>query len=86
MPASVLKELRYLGEMEFDPPPSPPRFKFASTVTRWGFFVAKNVDGEIRGYLPKSELPVYHFFISGANLKCVKIILTNYCALNIIEH
>jgi hypothetical protein len=34
---------------EFDPPPSPPDIILASGTNTRGFFVAKNLNGEIRG-------------------------------------
>jgi hypothetical protein len=51
--------LEMVGSVEFDPPPSPPSFKFAPGLSPGGFFIAKNLDGETRciPLKPNSTIP-----------------------------
>jgi hypothetical protein len=41
--------------VEFDPPPSPPDIILALVVISRGFFVSKNLDGEIEIYPLKTN-------------------------------
>jgi hypothetical protein len=62
VPAFVLVSPELVGWVEFDPPPSPPSFKFAPGLNPGGFFVSRNMDGEMEGYKKRTiRFPKSHF-------------------------